>query len=52
MMPILQDRQKAGLKEKYLLRNIDAPNEVISFFELEDVQKVREFLDSSDLREW
>lgn len=47
----LPARQKAGMKEKYLLRNIDAPNEVVIFFELEDVQKAREFSNSSDLRE-
>ena len=43
-------RQKAGLKEKYVLHNIDDPNEVITLFELEDVQKAREFFDSADLR--
>ena len=34
-----------------LLRNIDDPNEVITLFELENVQKAREFSNSSDLRE-
>jgi hypothetical protein len=43
--------QKAGVEEKYLLRNIDAPNELVIFFELEDVQKAQEFSNSSDLRE-
>ena len=46
----LLTRQKAGLKEKYVLHNIDDPNEVITLFELEDVQKAREFFDSADLR--
>jgi hypothetical protein len=47
----LPSRQKSGLKEKYLLRNIDDPNEVVAFFELEDVQKAQEFSNSPDLRE-
>jgi hypothetical protein len=41
-------RQKAGLKEKYLLRSIDDPNEVILLHEAEDIQKVKEFASSSD----
>jgi hypothetical protein len=47
----LPPRQKAGLKEKYLLRSIDDPNEVILLHEAEDIQKVKEFASSSDLRE-
>ena len=47
----LPARQKAGLTEKYLLRNIDNPNEVILLFEGEDLQKAREFVASADLRE-
>jgi hypothetical protein len=47
----LPARQKAGLNEKHLLRNIDTPNEVILFFDAEDVQRAREFGSSSDLRE-
>ena len=47
----LPARQKAGLKEKYLLRSIDNPNEVILLHEAEDIQKVKEFASSSDLRE-
>jgi hypothetical protein len=47
----LPARQKAGLKEKYLLRSIDDPNEVILLHEAEDIQKVKEFASSSDLRE-
>jgi hypothetical protein len=46
-----QARQKAGLKQKHLLRNMDNPNEVIQLFEAEDIEKAREFLNSSDLRE-
>jgi hypothetical protein len=47
----LPARQKAGLKEKYLLRSIDDPNEVILLHEAEDIQKVKEFTSSPDLRE-
>jgi heme-degrading monooxygenase HmoA len=47
----LPARQKAGVSEMHLLRNIDDPNEVIILFELEDLQKAREFSASSDLRE-
>jgi hypothetical protein len=47
----LSARQKAGLKQEHLLCNIDDPNEVILLFEAEEVQKAREFSNSSDLRE-
>ena len=47
----LPARQKAGLKEVHLLRNIDDPNEVVLLFEAEDVQKARDFAASSDLQE-
>ena len=47
----LPARQKAGLKEVHLLRNIDDPNEVVLLFEAEDVQRARDFAASSDLRE-
>jgi len=43
-------RQKAGVKEKYVLRSVDDPNEVFTLFELEDVQKAREFFESAALR--
>ena len=46
----LSARQKAGLKEEHLLRNIDDPGEVIILFEAEDLQKAKEFGASSDLR--
>jgi hypothetical protein len=46
-----QARQKAGLKQEHLLRNIDNPNEVILLFEAEDIEKAREFANSSELRE-
>jgi ribosome-binding protein aMBF1 (putative translation factor) len=44
-------RQKAGLKEEHLLRNIESPNEVVLLFEAEDIQKAKEVAGSSDLRE-
>jgi hypothetical protein len=44
-------RQKAGLEEKYLLRNMENANETIILFEAEDVEKAKEFASSSDLRE-
>ena len=43
-------RQKAGVKEKYVLRSVDDPNQVFTLFELEDVQKAREFFESATLR--
>ena len=43
-------RQEAGVKEKYVLHNVDDPNEVFTIFELEDVQKAREFFGSAALR--
>jgi heme-degrading monooxygenase HmoA len=46
----LPSRQMAGLKEQHLLRNIDEPGEVLILFEVEDLQKAREFVDSADLR--
>jgi hypothetical protein len=47
----LPARQGAGLKEKHLLRSIDAQNEVVLLFEAKDLQKAREFTSSADLRE-
>jgi hypothetical protein len=44
-------RQKAGLKEEHLLRNIDDPNEVILLFQVEEIEKAKEFSESADLRE-
>ena len=44
-------RQKAGLTEKYLLRNTDNQNEVILLFEAKDLPKAKEFATSADLRE-
>jgi hypothetical protein len=47
----LPARQAAGAKELHLLRNIDDPNEAVILFEVEDLQKAREFSASDDLRE-
>jgi hypothetical protein len=44
-------RQEAGLKEEYLLRSIDNPNEVILLFTVQDLEKARAFAASPDLRE-
>jgi heme-degrading monooxygenase HmoA len=44
-------RQDAGLKEVHLLRNIDDPTEVVLLFQAEDLQKVKDFTASADLRE-
>jgi hypothetical protein len=44
-------RQKAGLREKSLLRSIDNPNEVVLLFEAEDLKRAQAFTESSDLRE-
>jgi heme-degrading monooxygenase HmoA len=47
----LQARQKAGLKEVHLLRNIENPNEVILLFSAEDLDKAKAFAASDDLRQ-
>jgi hypothetical protein len=44
-------RQKASLKEKHRLRNIESPNEVVLLFEAENIQKAKELAGSSDLRQ-
>ena len=46
----LAARQKAGLKEVHLLRNIENPNEVILLFSVEDPDKAKAFAASDDLR--
>jgi heme-degrading monooxygenase HmoA len=43
-------REKAGLKEIHLLRNLDNPNEVILLFSVEDIDKAKAFAASDDLR--
>jgi hypothetical protein len=44
-------RQEAGLKEKYLLRDVLDLNKVVLLLEAADLQKARTFMDSADLRE-
>jgi hypothetical protein len=39
----LAARRKAGLKEKYLLRSTEDPNEIILLHEVEYLQKAQEF---------
>ena len=45
----LAARQKAGLREKNLLRSVNNPNEVVLLFEAEDLKKAQAFTESSDL---
>jgi len=45
----LSARQKAGLKEIYLFRNADDPNEVTLLFSVEDIHKAKAFVESEDL---
>jgi hypothetical protein len=48
----LPAHKEAGfIKEVHLLRNADDPNETITMFEVESLQKARGFSASSDLRE-
>jgi heme-degrading monooxygenase HmoA len=44
-------RQKAGLKEVHLLRNMDDLNEVILLFLVEDIDKAKAFAASDDLHQ-
>lgn len=44
-------RQNAGLKEVYLLRNIENQNEVVLLFAAENLKKAQGFVASRDLRE-
>jgi hypothetical protein len=44
-------RAEAGLTEKYLLRSVQAPNEVVILFEAQDVHRAQAFAESADLRE-
>ena len=44
-------RQNAGLREEYLLRNVDDPNELILLFSAEDLEKAKAFAASDDLRQ-
>jgi hypothetical protein len=47
----LPKRVDAGLTEKYLLRVADDPNELITFFEAQDLNRAKAFAESADLRD-
>jgi hypothetical protein len=47
----LPKRIEAGLTEKYLLRGADDPNEVILLFEAKDINRVKAFAESADLKD-
>jgi hypothetical protein len=47
----LPARQRAGLKEAHVLRDIENPHEVVVLFEVSDLAKAHQFAASSDLRE-
>jgi hypothetical protein len=44
-------RKSYGFKGGYLMRSADNPNEIIAYFEVEDLAKAREFAQSANLRE-
>jgi len=41
-------RDEAGLKEIYLLRNIENQNDVTMLFEAQDLEKAKAFVESAD----
>ena len=43
-------RDKAGLKEQHLLRNVANPNDVVILFQADDLERARAFTRSNDLR--
>ncbi len=43
--------EAAGLKEKELLHDLNDSNQIVLLFEASDVQKAKEFSESSSLRE-
>ena len=47
----LPKRAAAGLTEKYLLRGADDSNQVVLFFEAQDLKRAKAFAESADLRE-
>ena len=44
-------RAAAGLKEKEVLHDLDAPNQIVLLFEVSDVQKAKEFSKSASLQD-
>ncbi len=53
--PLFEDhrwaREAASLKDLYLWRNESDPTEIILLFEASDLEKAKEFLGSSELKE-
>lgn len=43
-------RQAAGLKELHLLRNVEAPNEVVILFAAANIAKAKALLASADMK--
>ncbi len=44
-------RTEAGLAERYLLHGADDANQIVLFFQLEDLERAKAFAESDDLRE-
>ena len=44
-------RKSYGIKSGWLMRSADNPNEIILYFEVEDVARARQFAQSDNLRE-
>ena len=44
-------RKTAGLKEVFLLHNLDNPNEIVLLFEASDIAKAKKFSTSPELKE-
>jgi len=44
-------RDKAGLKELHLLRNVADRNDVVILFQAEDLERAQSFIRSDDLRQ-
>lgn len=43
-------RRKAGLKELFLFRGVDTPNDIVILFEAGDMAKAYDFIASDDLK--
>jgi len=46
-----EGRREAGIQELHLFQNTDNPNEIVALFEVDDVGKARQFIQSDALRE-
>jgi hypothetical protein len=53
--PIYQDheamRQRYGISESGLYRDVEKPNDVVLVFRVEDIERAREFGQTADLRD-